>query len=92
MLNVNHDENTLKIKRMLKMKLTQILLASTLAVVAATSFAASDAQSPTLKETQKVVVSTQEQPIAEDATTHSSATQPASEANAEDATPTQPAQ
>ena len=89
---MNPDENTLKIKRMLKMKLTQILLASTLAVVAATSFAASDAQSPTLKETQKVVVSTQEQPIAEDARTLSSVAQPASEANAEGATPTQPAQ
>lgn len=51
-----------------------------------------DAQSPTIKEAQKIVVSTQEQPVAEDATTHSSAAQPASEANAEGATPTQPAQ
>ena len=45
-----------------------------------------------IKEAQKIVVSTQEQPVAEDATTHSSAAQPASEANAEGATPTQPAQ
>lgn len=75
------------------MKLTQILLASTLATVAATSFAAPNAQSSPIQEEQKVVVSTQEQPTAaEDATTNSSAAQPASEANAESTAPAQPAQ
>lgn len=76
---------------MLKMKLTQLLLASTFSITAATTFAASADKHP---QEEKVIVSTQEQPetaTPESAATKPTSAQPASEVAVEE-TPTKPAQ
>ena len=74
------------------MKLTQILLASTLAAAAATSFAASKDKQET-PEQEKVVVNTQEQPATETtAIDGATPAQPTVEAAAESSALAQPTQ
>lgn len=76
---------------MLKMKLTQLLLASTFTIAAATTFAAN---ADTQSKEEKVIVSTQEQPEAaasESAATNPTSAYPASEVAVEE-TPAKPAQ
>ena len=72
------------------MKLTQLLLASTFTIAAATTFAASADKQPQ----EKVIVSTQEQPdtvSSESAAAKPTSAQPASEVAVEEA-PAKPAQ
>ena len=67
------------------MKLSQVLLASLLSATALKTFAATEEQA-TQPQTDKVVVSTQEQPATTDTTTTAAdASAPASEASAETA-------
>ncbi|WP_425915518.1 hypothetical protein [Acinetobacter sp. TSRC1-2] len=73
------------------MKLTQLLLASTFTIAAATTFAASADKQP---QEEKVIVSTQEQPETvspESAVTKPTSAQPAPEVAAEEA-PAKPVQ